>query len=43
MSILQNWITQLDPMTAFLVMGCTFLIAGVGGWYAGAVILWFIR
>jgi hypothetical protein len=40
---LQVWITQLDPMTALLVMGCTFLISGIVGWYAGALILWFIR
>jgi hypothetical protein len=43
MSTLQNLIDQLHPMAAFAVMGCTFLIAGIGGWYAGALVLWLIR
>ena len=43
MSYLQNWIDQLDPMIAFLVMGSAFLIGGLGGWYAGEIILWLTR
>jgi hypothetical protein len=43
MSALQNWIDQLDPMIAFLVMGSAFLIGGLGGWYAGEIILWLTR
>jgi hypothetical protein len=43
MSYLQDWIDQLDPMIAFLVMGSAFLIGGLGGWYAGEIILWLTR
>jgi hypothetical protein len=39
MSSLQNWIDQLNPLVAFLVMGGVFLVASVAGWYGGDLIL----
>jgi hypothetical protein len=40
MTSLQNWIDSLDPMIAFLLMGATFLMTSIAGWYAGDLILW---
>jgi len=40
MADIQNWIDQLEPATAFLVMGGVFLITSIAGWYAGDAILW---
>ncbi len=41
--LVQDWIYQLDPMTAFLLMTGVFLIAVVGGWYFGEAILRLLR
>jgi hypothetical protein len=36
---IQNWIDNLDPMLAFLVMGGLFLVCSISGWYVGNVLL----
>jgi hypothetical protein len=40
MNAIQNWIDQLDPEIAFLLMGAVFLVVSVAGWYVGEAILW---
>jgi hypothetical protein len=43
MNLLQNWIDEVNPVFAFLLMGGGFLIAGIAGWYLASGILWILQ